>query len=160
MWVVFSELKLQRKWIPPLTKGQLYKGKSHGERGEKEICRLFSDISFPSPYFLFSTFIFHNSLILGCIFLELGMICQPTPLPLVHSKTLLASIWRAELSPCLLELCHSVVRAETSTLLSHFKWDQEEKDDLKHRWINFSGHCTQWRWEPSYGLWSRWQDWR
>lgn len=160
MWVVFSELKLQRKWIPPLPKGQLYKGKSRGETGEKEICCLFSDISFPSPYFLFWTFIFNNSLILDYVFSGLRIIFQHTPLPLVHSKTLLAFIWRAELSPCLLELCHSVVRAETSTLLSHFKWDQEEKDDLKHRWINFSCHCTQRRWEPSYDLWSCWQDWR
>ncbi len=77
----------------------------------------------------------------------------PTPLPPVQYKNwLLSSIWRAELDPCLLELCLSVIRAETSTLLSHFKWDQEEKDDLKHRWINFSGHCTQRRGESSSDL--------
>lgn len=108
----------------------------------------------PYSWFLLGIFTFHNLLILGYVFRYLvlrGLPTPSTPPPLVHSKNrgVLSSIWRPELGPCLLELCLSVARAETSTLLSHLKWDQEEKDDLKHRWINFSGHCSQRRREPS-----------
>lgn len=48
-------------------------------------------------------------------------------------------------------------KRQASTLWSHFMWDQEGRDDLKRRWINFSGQPTQRRWEHGSDLLSCWQ---
>lgn len=158
MWVLFSELKLQRKWIPLPTKGQCYKKKScGGRRGEKRfaVCLVTSR----TPYSQSSTGIlmYHNSLISGYVFHNLASSAKTLPYQQSLPKASCPPYGEQSEAPSLLEPCLSVVRAETSTLLSHFKWDQEEKDDVKHRWINFSGHCTQRRGEPSCDLWSCWQ---